>query len=278
MSIITLTTDLGQNDYTVAVGKGKLLSVNPGIQIIDVTHQLAAFNYNVANYICRSIVNNFPANSYHLILFDLFDKKPEQLLVVQHQQQYIICADNGLHTMITDNAPEIVWGIPINSVFNVIDYFAVMGKTLQLLLQGVAMSSIGIPNPPCTIKNPLQPSWGNDYIIGQIIYIDRFDNVIVNITQKQFEEQRKNRNFKISFKRNEHITHISNYYGEVPVNEKVAYFNSAGYLEIAINKAMASQLFGLLRFSDELSPDAPTATGNRFFSNVRVEFFSSEAN
>ncbi len=100
-------------------------------------------------------------------------------------------------------------------------------------------------------KNHLRPLLDNNWIEGQIIFIDNFENVIVNITQEQFEEQRKGRKFRIVFKRDEVIDRISESYADVPEGEKLALFNSAGYLEIAINKGNAAGLFGLKGFSEK---------------------------
>lgn len=92
----------------------------------------------------------------------------------------------------------------------------------------------------------------NSGIEGQIIFIDSFENVIVNITREQFEEHRKGRPFTIVFKRDEVIDKISETYADVPEGEKLALFNSAGYLEIAINKGNAAGLFGLKGYSEKL--------------------------
>jgi S-adenosylmethionine hydrolase len=69
---------------------------------------------------------------------------------------------------------------------------------------------------------------------GQILFIDHFENVVINITREEFEEQRKGRRFRIMFKRNETIDTISADYTGVPESEILAWFNSAGYLELAI--------------------------------------------
>ena len=96
------------------------------------------------------------------------------------------------------------------------------------------MQRIGIPDPIYIEKNPLRPLLlDNQWIEGQIIFIDNFENVIINITHEQFEEQRKGRSFRIVFKRDEMIDRISESYADVPEGEKLAIFNSAGYLEIS---------------------------------------------
>src|SRR5215468_176286 len=107
MAIITLTSDIGQQDYLVGAVKGQLLQVHPGFCITDITHQLSPFNYPQAAYICRNAIWNFPEHTYHIVLVNLFEKRPEQLLLAFHNNQYILCADNGLLTMIVESRPEM---------------------------------------------------------------------------------------------------------------------------------------------------------------------------
>src|ERR1700712_6009688 len=114
MALVTLISDIGQQDYLVGAVKGQLLQVNPEFNIIDITHQLTPFNYPQSAYICRNAIRNFPDFTYHIILVNLFEKKPEQLLLAFHKNQYILCADNGLLTMILEEKPEMVIGLPLN--------------------------------------------------------------------------------------------------------------------------------------------------------------------
>ncbi len=253
MPLLTLTSDIGHQDYLVSAVKAQLLEVDAGFNIVDISHNIAPFNYPQAAYVCRSAFRSFPDFSYHIILVNLFEKKPEQLLLAFHKNQYIVCADNGLLSLILEDKPEMVIGLPLDKTANKNTLYcsAVMGKAVQQLVQGESISNIGVPDPVYIEKNPLRPLLGNDRIEGQIIFIDNFENVIVNITREQFEEQRKGRSFRIVFKRDEVIERISESYADVPQGEKLAMFNSAGYLEIAINKGNAAGLFGLKGFSEK---------------------------
>ena len=114
--------------------------------------------------------------------------------------------------------------------------------------------------------------FSDDWIEGQIIFIDNFENVIVNITRAQFEEQRKGRSFKIVFKRDEVIESISESYADVAEGEKLALFNSAGYLEIAINKGNAAGFFGLKGFSEKTKQVSSIIQNQLFYQTVRVYF------
>jgi S-adenosylmethionine hydrolase len=139
-------------------------------------------------------------------------------------------------------------------------------------MNGDPVQMIGNPDVPYLEKNPLRPTTGENWIEGQIIFIDNFENVIVNITQEQFERQRKGRRFKIVFKRDETIERISGSYADVPQGEKLALFNSAGYMEIAINKGNAAGLFGLRGYSANGSTASVMMQNRLFYETVKVYF------
>jgi S-adenosylmethionine hydrolase len=274
MPLLTLTSDIGHQDYLVAAVKAQLLQIDPAFTIIDISHNIAPFNYPQTAYICRSAFKNFPDFSYHIILVNLFEKKPDQLLLAFHNNQYFLCADNGLLNMILEEKPEMVIGIPLDkaAIKNTTYCVGVMGKVVKQLAQGEPIQNIGIPDISYIEKNHLRPLLDNNWIEGQIIFIDNFENVIVNITREQFEQQRRGRSFRIVFKRDEVIDRVSETYADVQAGEKLALFNSAGYLEIAINKGNAAGLFGLKGFSEKTSKAEGILQNQLFYQTVRVYF------
>ena len=274
MPLLTLTSDIGNQDYLVAAVKAQLLKANPEFNLIDISHNIPPFNYPQAAYVCRNAIKNFPAYTYHLILVNLFDSKPEQLLLAYHRNQYFFCADNGLLTMILEEKPEMVIGLPLEKtvIKNTLYCTEVMAGAINQLVNGAPITSIGNGDTSYIEKNPLRPMLSDTWIEGQIIFIDNFENVIVNITREQFEEQRKGRHFKIVFKRDEMIETISESYADVPEGEKLALFNSAGYLEIAINKGNAAGLFGLKGFSEKRNQVSSILQTQLFYQTVRVFF------
>jgi S-adenosyl-L-methionine hydrolase (adenosine-forming) len=253
MSLITLTSDIGQQDYLSAAIKGQLLSIDKSFTIVDITHQISPFNYPQAAYICRNAISHFPAFTFHLLLVNLFEKSPDQLLLAFHQNQYILCADNGLLGMVLEEKPEIVIALPCdkNAARNTLYCTGIFGVAIAAINRGASLSDIGQPDIAYLEKNPLKPLFSDNWIEGQIIYIDNFENVVVNITAAQFETHRNGRQFSIVFKRDEVIGKISETYADVPEGEKLALFNSAGYLEIAINKGNAAGLFGLQGYLEQ---------------------------
>lgn len=274
MPLITLTSDIGNKDYIVGAIKAQLLSHNPESNIVDISHSISPFNYAQAAYICRSAIKNFPDFTFHIILIDLFDSKHGQLLLCFHHNQYLLCADNGLLPMILEEKPEITIAINIENktAFNTINCAAIMGNVISQINNGTPLQQIGDPDATYILKNHLRPMLGPDWMEGQIIFIDNFENVVVNITQTEFEEQRNGRKFRIIFKRDEEITYISTSYSDVSEGEKLALFNSAGYLEIAINKGNAAGLFGLKGFSEKKGQAAAIMETQLAYQTIRVFF------
>lgn len=270
MPLLTLTSDFGMQDYLVGAVKGHLLQLNPAFTLVDISHSISPFNYPQAAYICRNTIKQFPSHTFHLLLINLFEKKPEQLLLAWHREQYILCADNGLLTMILEEKPEMIIGLPLDpkAIKNTLYLTRVMGEAIQQIHTGASMQDIGMPDVPFIEKNHLRPLFGQDWMEGQIIFIDHFENIVVNITRDQFEEHRKGRRFRIVFKRNEVIDKIAETYADVPEGEKLALFNAAGYLEIAINKGNAAGLFGLQGFTGQ----AQQHQSRLFYQTVKVHF------
>ena len=274
MPLLTLTSDIGQQDFLVGAVKGQLLQGEGNFTIIDISHQLPPFNYPQAAYVCRNAIKNFSAGTFHLILVNLFDEKPEHMLLAQHNGHVIGCADNGLLTMILEEVPQKVVALALDKAQqkNTIYCLSIFTKAFNEFLKGKKIEELGDPNVSIRVKNPLRPLLGNNWIEGQIIFIDNFENVIVNISKEEFEEQRKGRSFKIVFKRDEVIDKISETYADVNEGEKLALFNSAGYLEIAINKGNAAGLFGLQGFSEQQQQQSQYMSNRLFYQTIRVYF------
>lgn len=274
MPIVTLTTDIGQQDYLVAAVKGQLFSVNDKITIVDITHQLSSFNYPQAAYICDSAFKHFPENSFHIVLVNMFDQKPTKMLLAYHNNRYIACANNGLLTMILDGKPEkvIELPLPVDEYPTTLTCTKTIAAAYGKVVKGLKLFDIGEPFENMVEKLRLKYVTSPTTMEGQILFIDNFENVIVNITRDDFETERKGRKFKIVFKRNEVIETIEDSYSGVAQGEKVAFFNSAGYLEIAINKGNAAGLFGLQGYSEAMQKQSIALQNNWFYQTVKIFF------
>ncbi len=272
MKVITLTTDIGQQDYLVGAIKGQLLSVDPVLHIHDITHYLSPSNYPQAAYVCSNAFKYFPKESFHIIILNLFENEAKHILIAKYRDQYIACPDNGILTMIAGEKPKEMIAIDISQQNTLLEFTEKIAQAIGKINADSTLASMGENVLSINEKYPLRATIGNNWMEGQILFIDQFENVVINITKDEFEEQRNNRTFKIVFKRDEVIDSISNNYSSVFEGEKLAWFNSAGYLEIAINKGNIAGLFGLQGFNEKMQQQNVVNQNKWFYQTVRIFF------
>ncbi|TZF82724.1 SAM-dependent chlorinase/fluorinase [Pedobacter sp. BS3] len=247
MAIITLTTDLGDKDFYQAALKGSILSLLPAVSLIDITHNISAFNISEAAFVLKNAFPYFPKNSVHLIGIDSVYNQNTRYLAIRYRDHFFVGSDNGIFSLLFEEDPQEIVELHIMQDlkflhFPLTDIFA---KAATHLAKGGKISEIGLPVSHVEEKMSLQPVIERDIIRGSVIYIDSFQNVITNITKDLFTRVQRNRNFALFFRRNESITQLSWHYNEVPEGEKLCLFGISNYLEIAINKGNASGLLGL---------------------------------
>ncbi|HVB03221.1 MAG TPA: SAM-dependent chlorinase/fluorinase [Chitinophagaceae bacterium] len=274
MAVITLTSDIGLKDYIIGAIKGQLHQLCPGSLVVDISHQVPPFNFPQAVYQCKSAFSYFPSETCHFILINLFDRKSHHFLLARQNEQYYFCADNGLISMILDGVPQQVVQLDAEKGVkrNIIQVTQLFATAAYRLRQGADMNTLGTPPENMLIRTNILPSLSKDWMEGQIIYIDQFENVVVNITRDQFEEQRKGRGFRIYVMRDEYISKISESYFDEPEGDKLALFNAAGYLEIAINKGNAAGLFGLHQMGREETKKESFFQTRLLYQTIRIEF------
>ena len=145
MALITLTSDIGSPDYLVGAIKAQLLRLIPNAQIIDISHAIPPFNYPQASYVCRSAIQHFPSHTFHVILVDLFANPSNHLVLAFHQNQYFLCANNGLLSMILEGTPEMVVGISMDPTITktTLQITESMGLVINKLDQGTSIKEVG---------------------------------------------------------------------------------------------------------------------------------------
>lgn len=245
MGCITLLSDFGLQDASAASAKGILMQHAPDATIVDISHFIEPFHLQQAAYLLVTAYKNFPAGTCHVLLFDVFSEKTPRLLLCEKEGHYFIAPDNGLLAIAFGTELDGVWNcFELKPPGTFKDWLNTIGDLVQQLQTNVpAMLKL----QPGTLANAPQhcrPVLGNNTAECQVIHIDRYENVVINITRQQFDIVGKGRPFRIHFMRDEEITEISTHYNNVREGEKLCRFNSANYLEIAINRGKAASLFG----------------------------------
>lgn len=248
MAIITLTSDCGPKDHYTGAVKGAILRLLPDAQIIDISHNIPAFDLNQAAFIIRNFYPNFPEGTIHIIAINTDAAVDTPHTLVFHHGHYFIGADNGMFSLLFDDPPEKIIEL---DVIQDSDYFTfstrdVFVKVACHIASGQPIEKLGFPKENILKKMAFQPVVQDDLLKGKVIYIDNYENVFVNITEKLFKSAVNNRKFAITFRSlNYRITEISKSYKDVSYGEMLALFSTSGYIEIAIREGKASSLLGL---------------------------------
>ncbi len=242
MSLVTFTSDQGLLDYYIAVVKGALISQNPGIQIIDISHNVNSFDIVQGAFIVKNAYSSFPEGTIHLVSINNHYKKERCFLAVRYDGYYFIGPDNGIFSLIFDEVPDVVYELEQSDDTLTQDIFA---SAVKHITGGMPFNEIGILVDEIEERITFQPITNPSLIKGSVIHIDNFENVIVNISEDLFNKIGQNRKFRIYFKRFDPIYKLHTSYADVEVGETLCLFNTSGLLEIAINKGRAASLLGL---------------------------------
>ena len=265
MAIITLTTDFGEKDHFAGAIKGAIYSELSNTKIVDISHSVSPFNISEAAYIILNAYSSFPKGTIHVIGIDSELSPENKHIAIKLDDHYFICANNGIMSMIcAEIAPEKIVEINIHdkieTSFPVLDIFV---KVACHIARGGTLEVIGkVINNIKPIKN-LVPFVNDEknQIIGSVIYIDNYGNVVTNIKRIFFENIQKTRSFEISA-RNHKFSRVYSKYSDIvnfDIEESrrndegkgMVVFNSSDYLEIAVYKSncsttgSASTLMGL---------------------------------
>ncbi len=248
MKIITLLTDFGTQDNFVGVMKGVALRINPDVNIVDISHNVRAHDIFDAAFLLSTSYEYFPKNTIHVVVVDPGVGSQRNVIAVKTTDYYFLAPDNGvLSFALKKQEIEAIINVendeyflkPLSNTFHGRDIFCAVAAHLS---KGVSLDSLGP-----TIKNIHQihipaPLRRSDVLIGQIVYIDRFGNLVTNVDKEALEGYACDFKIKVG----DQIIHgLNKTYSDAPNQTPVALIDSFGYLEIAVNGANAKDYFGL---------------------------------
>ncbi|HLW32192.1 MAG TPA: SAM-dependent chlorinase/fluorinase [Aequorivita sp.] len=258
MPIITLTTDFGLKDHFVGAVKGAIYSELQDVKIVDISHCVSPFHLQEAAYIVQNAYKSFPQGTIHIIGVDSELNPENKHIAVFMDGHYFICADNGIIAMLTAEVhPEKIVEVNIHdriiSNFPVLDVFVKVaghlarGGTLEVIGKSISEIKEVTSIRPVVNKNESQ-------IIGNVVYIDNYGNVISNISKKLFETVGRGRNFVIQARTTQFNQIYNNYSDGINFDlppekreedgKKLAIWNSSGHLELAVYKSNATSVGG----------------------------------
>ncbi len=279
MSIITLTSDFGLKDYFVAAAKAKLFVYAPESPVIDISHNVDAFNIAEAAYLVNGACKHFPENTVHLILVDYEKNREQQHVIVRYLNQYFIAADNGILSLFVSNRADAeIYEINIHDVLASNDDLQTLLYVAAHLAKNGAVSVVAKPREKLidTIAPEASLAANGTEIHGSAIYFDRFGNIVTNIRKRFFDSFANGRSFEITLPRAtvsgiSGITKIVENYSDIASDERfkiseytsqsLAKFNDAGFLEIAV-----------FRGNPERSGAAQSLLGAKYLDPIVITF------
>lgn len=240
MAIITFVSDYGYSDHYVAAVKAKIISHNPELRIVDISHNIEHFNLAHGSFVLKSVFREFPAGTVHLASVNSADVN--RYIALKLEEHFFVGPDNGLFSLISDQLPDQVVELPSSA--SVFPSFTTMAGAAARLASGESLDKIGSPISEYERMIGRQVKATRKQISGNVVRVDHYGNLITNIEKKVFDILNKDNDYTIVFGR-ERFRKINLTYSETEAGDCFVLFNSQGFLEIGINKGHARDLLGL---------------------------------
>jgi S-adenosylmethionine hydrolase len=247
MSTIALLTDFGTHDHYVGAMKGVINQINPKATVIDVTHEIAAHDLYHASFVLRQVVPYFAPGTIFVAVVDPTVGSSRQILAARYNDRIVLAPDNGLLTLLHRDGElqelrtvenRQFFASSLSATFHGRDVFAPVAAHIS---RGVALDHLGPISDHIEVLELAQPAFGtNGTITGEIVVVDRFGNLISNISAMDLSAARsRRREWHVTLGGTE-IGSIQTTYSDVAPGEPVALIGSTQMLEIAVNSFSAA--------------------------------------
>jgi S-adenosylmethionine hydrolase len=257
MTIVTLTTDFGEQDGYIGMMKGVINTINPAALLVDISHQIEPQNVLQGAFVLYNAHYHFPPNSIHVAVVDPGVSTDRRTICLNVPEVGIfIGPDNGLFSYIIDTYPNISVREPLNQAFHrqfVSNTFFgrdIYAPVAAHLSKGEPFEKVGplLDVGEVVSFEDLWPQWeqvGKKKVLqGRVLHIDHFGNIISNIHRRQFDEltESERRNLRVHVEYYSPTTNrkvrletngIKANYGDGSPNELITLFGSSDFLELA---------------------------------------------
>lgn len=234
MTLITFTSDFGRSDHYVAQYKARILSEYSEAQVVDISHEIKAFNIAHLSYTIGSVFRDFPKGTIHLI----GGNSQGTYLVAQIEEHLFVAPDNGVLSLISDQITQ-VYQLRTEKNPN-----KEIPAAVAKLAQGEKPENMGEPVAEFKQFMRRKSRATKKEISGHVIHIDHFGNLITNIDKVDFDILSRDRNYTIFFAR-EHVNSVQTSVDQVDPGDVFIMFTDSEQLMIGINQGSGSQLLGL---------------------------------
>ena len=250
--MITLTTDFGLTEHYVGAMKGVIYSINPTVQLVDVTNAVQSFDVLDGAIAISQAYSYFPKDTVHVVVVDPGVGGPRRPIIANIGQYLFVAPDNGVLSLVYEREERVsvrhitsehYFHQPVSNTFHGRDVFAPVAAYLS---KGVDASKFGEEvTDYVRFAAPKPKAAGENQWKGIVLKTDKFGNLVTNITAKDIPQffDGSSKAFKISVGKSE-VTKLCSSYSQAAQGELFAIVGSTGFLEISANKGAASRLAG----------------------------------
>jgi len=241
MPLITLLTDFGTRDSYVGEVKGTLLRLAPGATLIDISHDITPGDAGAGAFILSRVWHRFPAGTLHLVVVDPGVGTARAALAGQAARHGFVGPDDGVLTPLLRHGEVSVVELPVPPeaapTFHARDLFA---PAAAALAEGVELTSLGprLARPP-TLLATAAPHYEAKSLVGEVIYVDHFGNLISNIAAEKVSDRATVEVEGMD------LGSVRRTFSDVAAGALLAYIGSGGTLEIAVRDGSASRRLGI---------------------------------
>ncbi len=260
-SIITLTTDFGTADGYQAVLEGVIAGINPDARVVPISHDIRPGDIAGGWYLLKSHYRYFPPRTIHLAVVDPGVGSRRRIIAVITERHTFVAPDNGLLSFVPENEILAIHTITnreyalsrISPVFHGRD---IMAPAAAFLSRGVDPACLGRKIARIASLKVAKPQFHRDRIVGRILWIDRFGNIVSNLPAEILFEEAV---IQIAGRP---VGPVRRTFADVRPGKMLAYIGSGGYLEIAVRNGSAWDRFsGLDRRTIEIEVARPGRRG-----------------
>jgi len=248
---IALLTDFGFKDAYVGILKGVLHTIAPQTPVLDISHDVPAFDIVQAGLILEQAYRYFPKQTIFVAVVDPGVGGHRKPILVETEDYYFIGPDNGILSLVLCREKinhifnlnkEEFFIHPVSPTFHARDIFCPVAAHLS---KGVPSEKLGEPFSGYIRAPDFFPVKKNGRILGKILAIDRFGNATTNLRASFLRHHCPERHFELVLKRGKgkplRLKDLRRTYAEAPKNKPILLFGSSGFLEIALREANAAE-------------------------------------
>jgi S-adenosylmethionine hydrolase len=248
-NMIALVTDFSSQDPYVAQMKGAILTINPGVRIVDVNHELRDFDLWQASYFLEKAARYYPEGTIFVVVVDPGVGGSRKAIALKtNSGKFFVGPDNGVFSHVMEaegvaavyelNNPKYYRSPDVSNTFHGRDIF---GPVAAYLASGVGLDEVGSPLKQVVKLKIEAASRIAKKITGSVVYLDHYGNVITNIRPDNFDQDVSGRLVKVTLNGKTISAPVVKSYAEGPADRLFVLFNSDGELELSLNQKSAAE-------------------------------------